>query len=72
MLTKHPHYKHFLTSRRVREKERIEAIPGVFVTVLDASKQSRVRVSIEQPLGVSIGHGAGTQDDAEVSDAAQG
>jgi protein-tyrosine phosphatase len=53
-----------LTSRPLHENERYEVFPGVFITVRDACKQSRLKVLIEAPVGIPIRHDARTKRDA--------
>jgi hypothetical protein len=65
LVMKHPVHRRFLASRPVHENERYEVFPGVFITIRDASEQSRVKVLIEAPPSVRIRHDAGPKCDAE-------
>jgi hypothetical protein len=56
VVTRHPNQHRFLTSHPLHENERYEVFPGVFITVRDASEQSRVKVLIEAPRSVTIRH----------------
>jgi protein-tyrosine phosphatase len=54
---RHPQHPFFLTGtgRPLREDQRYEVFPDVFITVRDASEQSRVKVTIEAPRKMRIG-----------------
>jgi hypothetical protein len=56
VLTQHAQHKRFLTGtgRPLLELQRYEVFPGIFITVQDASEQSRVKVTIEAPRNVRI------------------
>jgi protein-tyrosine phosphatase len=56
VLTQYAQHKPFLTGtgRPLLELQRYEVFPGIFITVQDASEQSRVKVTIEAPRDVRI------------------
>jgi protein-tyrosine phosphatase len=56
VLTQHPQHWRFLTGNRepLLEQQRYEVFDGTFLTVLDDSEQSRVKVLIEAPRNVPI------------------